>query len=651
MSQSEATQAGRGNTLNVTAGSAALPLSQRVRRLTLRVTDLPPWVSYAALGALIAAGLALRWFMDIPIGEQSGLLLFLPAVIVSAYLGGLGPGLLGTVVALGLTSGFVTAPQSADVMLYVRALSFGLGAGLACVVNEALRRAQRQAELNAQLNAVTLASIGDAVISTDVHGRIAVINGVAERLTGWPAAEAAGQPLATVFTTIAETTRRPVDDLVQKVLSMGAVIRRTNHTVLLARDGREIPIDDSAAPIRHGDGRLSGVVVVFRDGTERKRRDAALREQVARYTTLLEISPDAVLVNRAGRVALVNPACVRLFGADTAEQLLGKTPFELFHPDFHQFIRERIQSLLAGKPVPMSEEKIVRLDGRVVDVDVIASPFLDQDHRSIHVVLRDITERKAAQTEIHQLNTGLERQVEERTAELRAANQELDAFAYAVSHDLRAPLRAMSGFSQALIEDYAPKLEGEGRVYLDQIISASRRMSQLVDGLLQLSRTTRFEVSRDPMDVTAMANAIRDGLARSDPQRPVIWEIEPGLIARGEPRMVDIVLSNLLGNAWKYTAGTARPVIRLHAERRGNDTFFVVSDNGAGFEMAHAGKLFQPFQRLHRQDEFPGIGIGLATVQRIVHRHGGTISGEAAPGQGASFRFSLAPADFPQEAA
>jgi light-regulated signal transduction histidine kinase (bacteriophytochrome) len=232
--------------------------------------------------------------------------------------------------------------------------------------------------------------------------------------------------------------------------------------------------------------------------------------------------------------------------------------------------------------------------------------------------------------------------VKERTAELEAANHELEAFAYAVSHDLRAPLRALSGFSNALREDYGTTLEGGAHEFLDQITLASSRMGELIDGILRLSRSTRGELRREKVDLSSLAEHILDDLSKAEPGRGVKWTVEPGLTARCDSKLVEVVLVNLLGNSWKYTARTPEPSIGFSAESREGEKSFCVTDNGAGFDMAYAAKLFQPFQRLHRQDEFPGIGIGLATVERIIHRHGGTIRATGAPGKGASFSFSLA---------
>jgi signal transduction histidine kinase len=203
----------------------------------------------------------------------------------------------------------------------------------------------------------------------------------------------------------------------------------------------------------------------------------------------------------------------------------------------------------------------------------------------------------------------------------------------------------MSGFSQALLEDYGGRLEGEAGLYLEQIDLAARKMGGLIDGLLTLSRGVRGELKCEEVDISALARRALEELARGDPERRVAATVEDGLDARCDARMIESALRNLLGNAWKYTARADSPSIRVYAEERDGHRWFCVADNGAGFDMAHAERLFQPFQRLHRQDEFPGMGIGLATVQRIVRRHGGVIEARGAPGAGAIFRFSLGSAE------
>jgi PAS domain S-box-containing protein len=256
-------------------------------------------------------------------------------------------------------------------------------------------------------------------------------------------------------------------------------------------------------------------------------------------------------------------------------------------------------------------------------------------------VTRDITETKNAEEKVKRVNVDLERRVQQRTAELSAANEELESFAYTVSHDLRAPLRAMLGFCDALIEDHADSLPPQAHEYLQHVIDGSRHLGEIIEGLLTLSRSTRGALRRDQIDLSMHAEKVLRDLARAEPNRRISWTVEPGLRAYGDSRMIDAVMRNLLGNAWKYTANRTDAAIRVHGEQENGELVFCVEDNGAGFCMEHAEKLFQPFQRLHRQDEFSGLGIGLATVQRIIHRHGGKVSGTGTPDQGAKFRFTL----------
>jgi two-component system, NtrC family, sensor kinase len=249
------------------------------------------------------------------------------------------------------------------------------------------------------------------------------------------------------------------------------------------------------------------------------------------------------------------------------------------------------------------------------------------------------------QSELEAAEARTARQVAEAKAELveelKLKNQELEAFSYSVSHDLRAPLRSIDGFSEALVEDYGASLDETAQGYIRRIRTATQRMAQLIEDMLQLSRVSRAEVNRGSVDVSALAQGVAEELERQNPQRTVSVQIQPGLQADADHGLMKVLFENLLGNAWKFTQRAANPRIEVKTESRTAETVFMVRDNGAGFDMAYAGQLFQPFQRLHTASDFPGTGIGLATVRRVVNHHGGRVWAEGAVGAGATVFFTI----------
>jgi PAS domain S-box-containing protein len=441
---------------------------------------------------------------------------------------------------------------------------------------------------------------------------------------------------------------RPREELDAALAADRSVIARKKEMVspeesVVAAGGQTHWLDIIRTPLWEGEGVCDKVLLIATDVTERKRAETALRDSEERYRRLVEFFPDGIFIHQKGKLVFINRTAVRTLRFSSAADAIGMSALSFVHPDYRPMVIDRISKISAQEEeVPIVEEKFLCADGSVIDVEVTAIPFVMNGEPAVVGVARDITERKKAEAEVRWLNTELERRVEERTAQLETANRELEAFAYSISHDLRAPLRSIDGFGQALQEDYAAVLDPQGLDYLQRMRAASRRMGHLIDDLLKLSRLTRGEIHRRRLDLSGMARVIVEELRRAEPDRDVKLILTDGMRAQGDERLIQAVLENLLGNAWKFTSRKKEANIEfgLRAEA-GQEAVFFVRDNGAGFNMDHADKLFHAFQRLHSIQEFPGNGIGLATVQRIIHRHGGKVWAEGEEGKGATFYFTL----------
>jgi len=370
--------------------------------------------------------------------------------------------------------------------------------------------------------------------------------------------------------------------------------------------------------------------------------EVALRESEERFRTVIETAPEAIFIQTEGRFVYLNTTAARLFGAADAKELVGQPVIERFQPEVRPLVRERMRILREERQtVPLIEEAGLRLDGTGIDLEVSAVPFRHENCDGALVFARDITERNRARSEILQLNQTLEERVTERTVELEAANKELEAFSYSVSHDLRAPLRVIEGYARILQEDHAPKLAAPGQQVVEVIAGETRRMQGLVEDLLNLSRFGRLPLELQPLDLAELTQQVGAELLRELPERQIKLTVEPLPAAKADANLLRQVLTNLLGNAMKYSRGRAEARITVSGSAGSGEAVYCVADNGAGFDMHYADRLFGVFQRLHTDQEFEGTGIGLALVKRIIQRHGGRVWAEGRVNEGAKFFFTL----------
>ena len=515
------------------------------------------------------------------------------------------------------------------------------------MVNRLRRRrdADRLRESEERIRA-TLYGIGDGVIVTDAAARVTRLNRVAEALTGWSEKGAAGALVRDVLRLRNEEREGDPPDSVSDVMRGGDVHPLARGTVLTSREGSERPVIGSVAPIHGPDGSVTGAVIIVRDQTAERLREAAAKERESLFRALFEQRAVGVahVETPTGRFLRVNDRYAEILGYGR-DDLAGLTFRDVTHPDDVRSSSELVEELQDGRRREYTiDKRYVRKDGTLVWVTLSVSPmWAPGEPPSTHIAMvLDVTERKGVEARMADLNAELERRVARRTELLTEANRELEAFSYSVSHDLRAPLRAIDGFSRILSEEKGRQLDEEGRRLLGIVSGNARKMGQLIDDLLAFSRSSRAEMRRTQVDMTGLARAAfaeaRLSVPSGERVELKLADLPP---AQGDPDLLRQVWANLVGNAVKFSAHVERPVVEIEGEVEARRVVYRVRDNGAGFDMAYAHKLFGVFQRLHAPSEFGGTGVGLALAKRIVDRHRGDVSAEGAAGRGATFTFAL----------
>ncbi len=596
---------------------------------------------------LIAAVMAASW----PLFEGNPFSLFLIAVVVSAWFGGWGPGILALASSFLITGFLFIEPYYSlalpDFTNLVRMSTVAVVGAFISIVCELLLRERHRAvedisQRESRFRAVT-ESASDSILIVDTDSKILYANNATENVFGYSPGELNGQKLTMLMP---EAFRDRHIAGLENYERTG--VRQLNWRSLdlpgLHKSGRELPLEVSFGEFTsNGKRNFAGII---RDCSQRKFAERALRESEAKLSGIIESAMDAVItVDEEQAIILFNSAAERMFLAPR-EEAIGQHIDRFIPQRFRGDYKGHIESSGTTQSTPRSRGDLdalygLRSNGEEFPIEASISQ-IEADGKKIYtVILRDVTERALAEERNRRLNDDLELRVADRTAQLEAANSELESFSYSVSHDLRAPLRHINGFSQALLEDYSDKLDDIGKGFLDEVRGASREMAELIDDLLMLARVTRSEMDPEEVDLSSLAWEVIGELRKMEPDRVIDFEVQSDLFAVCDRRLARIVLMNLIGNSWKFTAKVDATRIEFgQADVRGGQHFFV-RDNGAGFDMAYANKLFGAFQRLHSGSEFEGTGIGLATVQRIVTRHGGEVWAEGENRKGAVFYFTL----------
>jgi PAS domain S-box-containing protein len=591
---------------------------------------------------MLAAALALRWVLDPLLGDALPFVTLFGAVAAAIWLGGLAAA-IGVTLAGYLAVNYLFMPPRAALALSTAAdvtalIAYVLTCALIILIGEGMRKARAGEMASREVLRVTLRSIGDAVISTDVDGKVTYLNTVAESVTGWSVQAAIGKPLDSVFRILNETTREPVENPAQRALREGIVVGLANHTVLIRQDGSECPIDDSAAPIRDEHGHVSGCVLIFRDVTAQRQLAREKQQQLftARRLASIVESSEAAIVGKGldGVIQSWNAAAERLFGY-SAEQAIGRHISLVIPPERLAEENEIIATLKAGRRIEHLETERVRADGRRVQISLTVSPIKDEDGNVIGAskLVRDITRERQAEDDLRRL-----------AAELSESDRRKNEFLATLAHELRGPLAPLGNVLEVWKRSTDEAQLQQARLTMERQLG---QMVRLVDDLLDLNRIThnRLELRKTRLE---LATVVEHALETSRPlaaargqELTVTVPTEPAYVHGDAVRLAQ-VFSNLLSNSAKYTERGGR--ISLTARRQEGNVVVSVKDNGVGIPPERIGTVFDMFSQVDPAIEQTqgGLGIGLTIVKQLVAMHDGTVTAHSdGPGRGSEFVVSL----------
>ena len=606
--------------------------------------------AYASAFVALAAAIALRQLLDPWLGDALPFVTLFGAVAYAVWIAGYRPAILAAVCGYIAVHFLFISPRGElelrTPLELLGLLAFLLTSGIIIFLGERARRATREANARRELLRVTLRSIGDAVITTDMDGRVTYLNDVAEELTGWRQAEAARQPLHAVFQIVNETTREPVDNPALRALREGVTVGLANHTILLRRGGGEHAIDDSAAPIRDEKGRVSGCVLIFRDVSAQRRAEQAREEQLhtARLlASIIESSDDAIVSKTLdGTIQSWNAGAERLFG-HTAAQAIGRHISLVIPPDRLAEENLIVSKLKAGESIDHFETERVRADGRKIFVSLTISPLRDSQGNVVGAskIVRDVTERRVVEAERQRLTDELRTLA----ADLSEADRHKNEFLAMLAHELRNPLAPISNAA------YALRMSGAEpdtvRSAADIVERQVWQLSRLVDDLLDVSRISRgrIELRRAVHDVEPIVQQaveatrpMLDGMGHT----LIVTLPERRIFIDGDAARLAQVIANLLNNASKFTNPGGH--VSLSVTEDGGSAVIRVRDDGIGIAAEHVPMVFDMFAQVDTSLERSrdGLGIGLTLVRTIIELHGGTVTASSAgPGRGSEFTVSL----------